>query len=100
TVTIGLIALLSLKEVLSASEKWNKYINNSFNLAIVPLLLSFVAIVFFKVLQIILLFHRSGDSCLLLLQSSFSYTFNTFYTLFTCFLYTFHMHFICFSYAF
>ena len=53
TVTIGLIVLLSLKEVLSASEKWNKYLNNSFNLAIAPLLFSFAAIVFFKVLQII-----------------------------------------------
>ncbi|WP_292381618.1 hypothetical protein [Methanosarcina sp. UBA289] len=52
-VVVGLIALLSLKEVLSASEKWNKYLNNSFNLAIFPLLLSFAAIVYFKVNAII-----------------------------------------------
>lgn len=53
SIVVGLIALLSLKEVLSASEKWNKYLNNSFNMAILPLLFSFVAIVFFKVEHII-----------------------------------------------
>lgn len=52
-VVVGLIALLSLKEVLSSSEKWNKYLNNSFNQAIIPLLFCFVAIVFFKVNAII-----------------------------------------------
>lgn len=52
-VVVALIALLSLKEVLSASQIWDKYLNNSFNLAIVPLLFSFVAILFFKVAQII-----------------------------------------------
>lgn len=48
-ITVGLIALLSLKEVLSASEKWNKYLNNSFNMAIIPLLFSFVAVVVFNI---------------------------------------------------
>jgi hypothetical protein len=52
-IVVGLIALLSLKEVLSASEKWNTYLNNSFNVAIFPLLFSFVAIVFFKVEHVI-----------------------------------------------
>ncbi|KKG17784.1 hypothetical protein EO98_11645 [Methanosarcina sp. 2.H.T.1A.6] len=52
-VVVGLIALLSLKEVLSASNSWNKYINNSFNLAIIPLLFSFMGIVVFKVAEII-----------------------------------------------
>lgn len=82
TVTIGLIALLSLKEVLSASEKWNKYLNNSFNLAIAPLLFSFAAIVFFKVLQIIWLS-----------QSQMIPGFSSYNSLF-------HMLFICFLCAF
>lgn len=52
-VVVGLIVLLSLKEVLSASEQWSKYLDNSFNLAIVPLLLCFAGIVVFKVATII-----------------------------------------------
>ena len=52
-VVVGLIALLSLKEVLSASTSWNKYLNSSFNLAIIPLLLSFTCIVVYKVSEII-----------------------------------------------
>lgn len=52
-IVVGLIALLSLKEVLSASEKWNGYLSNSFNVAILPLLFSFAAIVFFKIENII-----------------------------------------------
>lgn len=52
-VVVGLIALLSLKEVLSASDKWNKRLNSSFNMAIIPLLFSFAAIVIFKVGEII-----------------------------------------------
>jgi len=43
---VGLIVLLSLKEVLSASEHWNKSLNSSFNLAIVPLFVCFACIVF------------------------------------------------------
>jgi hypothetical protein len=46
---VGLIILLSLKEVLSASNYWSKSLNNSFNLAILPLLLCFLAIVFYEV---------------------------------------------------
>jgi hypothetical protein len=48
-----LIILLSLKEILSESQTWNKYLNNSFNLGIVPLLLCFAAIVTYKVMTII-----------------------------------------------
>jgi hypothetical protein len=52
-IIFGLISLLSLKEILSASEKWNKYLNNSFNMAIIPLFFSFVAIVAFNVISIV-----------------------------------------------
>jgi hypothetical protein len=52
-VVVGLIALLSLKEVLSASKEWNTSLNSSFNLVILPLLFCFGAIVFFKVSEII-----------------------------------------------
>lgn len=52
-IVVGLIALLSLKEVLSASKYWNGRLSNSFNLVIVPLLFSFTAIVIFKVAEII-----------------------------------------------
>lgn len=52
-VVVGLIALLSLKEVLSASEYWNVRLSNSFNLSIIPLLFSFTAIVIFKIAEII-----------------------------------------------
>lgn len=53
SVVVGLIALLSLKEVLSASEYWNKSLDISFNQTILPLLFSFVAIVVFRVVDII-----------------------------------------------
>jgi len=52
-IIVGLISLLSLKEILSASEKWNKYLNNSFNMAIIPLFFSFMAIVAFNVISIV-----------------------------------------------
>lgn len=52
-VVVGLIVLLSLKEVLSASEHWNKSLNSSFNLAIMPMLFSFAAIVIFKIAEVI-----------------------------------------------
>jgi hypothetical protein len=49
----GLVLLLSLKEVISSSERWNKYLNNSFNSALIPLLLTFVAIVGYKIMNLI-----------------------------------------------
>ena len=55
----ALIILLCLKEILSASQTWNKYLNNSFNLALAPLLLCFFAILVFKVAEIIW-FRNSG----------------------------------------
>ena len=50
---IGLVALLSLKEIVSTSEGWSKNLNSSLNMAIAPLLLCFVAIVAFTVETII-----------------------------------------------
>lgn len=46
---IALIILLSAKEILSASDKWNKALNSSLNLGIYPLLVSFVLIVLFQI---------------------------------------------------
>lgn len=52
-IVVGLIVLLSLKEVLSASEKWNSSLNSSFNLAISPLLISFMMMILYKVAEIV-----------------------------------------------
>jgi hypothetical protein len=49
----GLIVLLSLKEIISASDNWNMYLNNAFNLSIVPLIVAFACIVVYKVMIII-----------------------------------------------
>ncbi|MBC7085673.1 MAG: hypothetical protein H5T43_04835 [Methanomethylovorans sp.] len=50
---IGLIVFLSAKEILSASSKWNNNINCLLDMAIFPLLISFAAIVIYKVAEII-----------------------------------------------
>jgi len=50
---VGLIVLLSLKEVLSASKYWNKSLNSSFNLAILPMFLCFALTVLVTIGQII-----------------------------------------------
>jgi len=52
-VIAGLFILYSLREILSSSEIWNKYLNNSFNLAIIPLVLCFAMIVAYKAMEII-----------------------------------------------
>lgn len=52
SVVIGLIILFSLKEILSASEKWNEEVNRSFNIVIIPLLIVFFGIVIFKLMSI------------------------------------------------
>lgn len=52
-IVIGLISLLSLKEILSASEHWSKSLDSSFNMAVLPLLFSFGAIVVFEVTKVI-----------------------------------------------
>ncbi|OPY19886.1 MAG: hypothetical protein A4E24_01476 [Methanomethylovorans sp. PtaU1.Bin093] len=50
---IGLIAFLSAKEILSACDKWNNNINCLLDMSIFPLLISFAAIVIYKVAEII-----------------------------------------------
>ena len=51
----GLIMLLSLKEVLSASELWDKALHTSLNIAILPLLYCFISVVLFKSITIVVL---------------------------------------------
>jgi hypothetical protein len=50
---IGLIAFLSAKEILSACSKWNRSISSLLDISILPLLVSFAAIVVYKVVEII-----------------------------------------------
>lgn len=50
---IGLISLLSLKEVLSVSEFQGKALESSLNVGITPLLISFIASVVYKIAGII-----------------------------------------------
>jgi hypothetical protein len=50
---IGLIAFLSAKEILSACSKWNSNINCMLDMSIFPLLVSFAAIVIYKVAEVI-----------------------------------------------
>ena len=63
-VVVGLICLLSLKEVLSASKHWNRSLDSSFNLATLPLLFSFAAIVIFKIANIIWIPGTRNFPCL------------------------------------
>jgi hypothetical protein len=49
----GLIVVLSLKEILSSSPKWNKYLNNSFNLAIIPLSFTFLMILIYNIAALV-----------------------------------------------
>lgn len=53
SVVLGLIALLSVREVFSVSGIWNQYLDSSFNMAIGPLLINLLLIIFFKVEHII-----------------------------------------------
>ncbi len=50
---IALIVLLSAKEILSASDKWNRALSSSLNLSIVPLLFCFALIVVFQIVLVI-----------------------------------------------
>ncbi len=50
---IALILLLSAKEIMSVSENWNKRLDSSLNMTTLPLLVSFAAIVIFKISEII-----------------------------------------------
>jgi len=49
---IGLMSFLSLKEVLSVS-KFGKALESSLNMGIVPLLISFIAILVYKIAEIL-----------------------------------------------
>lgn len=55
TMSAGLIVLLSLKEVLSASGLWDKALHTSLNIAILPLLYCFISIVLFKSITVVVL---------------------------------------------
>ena len=48
---ICLIVLLSASEILSASKLWNKHLALSLNLAILPLAVTFFAIVAFNIIK-------------------------------------------------
>jgi hypothetical protein len=52
-VIAGLLILLSLMEGLAATQKWNRDINCSFNIAIIPLILNFIGIIIFKATEVI-----------------------------------------------
>ena len=47
----SLLAFLCLKQILSSSRVWNEYLNNSFNLVIVPLFLCFLEIIAYKIIM-------------------------------------------------
>jgi hypothetical protein len=51
-VIIGLILLLSFKEVLSRSNLYEKSLESSLNIGIAPLMISFTAIVVYKIVEI------------------------------------------------
>lgn len=50
---ITLIMLLSVKEVLSVSAKWSKSLECSLNMTIMPLVIAFMAIIVFKLSELI-----------------------------------------------
>jgi hypothetical protein len=52
-VIIELLLLLSLMEIIAATDKWNKDIKFSFTIAIIPLTFSFIGIAIFKIMEII-----------------------------------------------
>jgi hypothetical protein len=50
-VVLCLIVLLSASEVLSASKLWNKHLSLSLNIAILPLVVTFFAILAFRIIR-------------------------------------------------
>jgi hypothetical protein len=48
-----LIVLLSASEILSASKLWSKHLSLSLNLAIIPLVVTFFAIVAFNIMKVL-----------------------------------------------
>lgn len=53
SVITGLLILLSMMEILTATGKWNRDVNCSFYTAIIPLTLSFIGVVIFKATEVI-----------------------------------------------
>jgi hypothetical protein len=52
-VITGLIILLSLKVAISGTERWNKDLSFSLDMAITPLVFSFIGIVLFKIVEFV-----------------------------------------------
>lgn len=50
---VSLIALLCASEILSASKHWNRRLATMLNLAIFPMVLTFMCIVIFKVTDVL-----------------------------------------------
>lgn len=50
---VALVILLSAKLMLAASTKWNSIIKCSLDMSIIPLLISFIAIIIYKIIVII-----------------------------------------------
>ena len=44
----ALILIVAIKEILLSSQKWSKYLDNSFNLVIIPFTITYLMIIFFK----------------------------------------------------
>jgi uncharacterized protein len=51
-IIFALTIFISLREIFSCTKKWDKYINVSFNLAIIPLLVGFLAFLVSKIMEI------------------------------------------------
>ena len=51
--TVFVIVILVMSLLLTDTEHWNKYISNMFDIGSNPLLLTFVAIIIFKIMLII-----------------------------------------------
>lgn len=49
----ALIVALTLEEILSSSQHWNKNLENLFNLAIVPFIFTFAMILLYNVLKFV-----------------------------------------------
>lgn len=52
-IVIGLILLLSFKEILSTSKYHGKALESSLNMGIAPLLISFIAIVAYQITEVL-----------------------------------------------
>ena len=50
---IGLISFISFRNVLSESKIWDEDLANSLNMVIVPLLISFCAVIIYKITEIL-----------------------------------------------